>query len=69
MKLSSDKLIERDAKIFELIAEGHTAKEIAEILSMSNRSVEGRIERLKDMWNAKNLPNLIAILFREKLLK
>lgn len=56
-----------DEGIIQLLIEGHTAKEIAELLSLSPRTIEHRIDRLKDRFQAKNLVHLVAKLVAAQL--
>lgn len=49
-----------DESIIQLLIEGHTAKEIAEILKFSPRTVEHRIDKMKARFEAKNLVHLVA---------
>ncbi|MGN7713464.1 LuxR C-terminal-related transcriptional regulator [Agrobacterium radiobacter] len=57
-----EKLDVADEAIVQLLIEGATAKEIAETLSVSARTVEHRIERLKTRYGARNTVHLIAML-------
>lgn len=49
-----------DDNIIQLLIEGQTTKEIAELMHLSPRTIEHRIDRLKDRFEAKNLVNLVA---------
>jgi len=49
-----------DDEIIQLLIEGNTAKEIAEMLKLSSRTIEHRINRMKDRLGAKNLVHLVA---------
>lgn len=49
-----------DEGIIQLLIEGQTAKEIAEILSLSSRTIEHRIDKMKNRFGAKNLVHLVA---------
>lgn len=51
-----------DEAIAQLLIEGGTAKEIAQTLDISPRTVEHRIERLKTKYGAKNTVHLVAML-------
>jgi len=59
----------RDREIMQLVSEGYKAKEISKELSISVRSVEKRLELLKCAHEAKNLPHLVAIAIKNKLIK
>lgn len=56
-----------DEGIVQLLIEGHTAKEIAEMLDLSQRSIEHRIEKLKIQFEARNLVHLVAKIVATKL--
>ncbi|WP_081963968.1 LuxR C-terminal-related transcriptional regulator [Hoeflea sp. BAL378] len=56
-----------DEGIVQLLIEGHTAKEIAEMLELSPRSIEHRIEKLKTRFEARNLVHLVAKIVSTKL--
>jgi DNA-binding CsgD family transcriptional regulator len=52
-----------DQIVIQMLAEGASAREIAESLSISNRTIEHRIERMKSRLGARNVVNLVAIAF------
>jgi len=49
-----------DDNIIQLLIEGQTTKEIAGLLSLSPRTIEHRIDKLKDRFDANNLVHLVA---------
>lgn len=49
-----------DENIIQLLIEGHSTKEIAEFLHLSPRTIEHRVDRLKNRFEAKNLVHLVA---------
>lgn len=49
-----------DDNVIQLLIEGQTTKEIAEFLNLSPRTIEHRIDRLKDRFEARNLVHLVA---------
>ena len=49
-----------DEGIIQLLIEGHTAREIAEMLNLSPRTIEHRIDKMKSRLGAKNLVHLVA---------
>ncbi|MET0748028.1 MAG: helix-turn-helix transcriptional regulator [Rhizobium sp.] len=51
-----------DEAIVQLLIEGSTAKEIAVTLGISHRTVEHRLERMKERFAAKNTIHLAAML-------
>lgn len=50
-----------DVRVLQLLREGDSAKEIAEKSGHSPRTIEGRIERLKRRFGARNVAHLIAL--------
>jgi DNA-binding CsgD family transcriptional regulator len=50
-----------DVRVLQLLREGDSAKEIAEKSGHSPRTIEGRIERLKRRFGARNVTHLIAL--------
>ncbi len=57
-----EKLDVADEAIAQLLIEGGTAKEIAQTLDVSPRTVEHRVERLKAKYGARNTVHLVAML-------
>ncbi|AVA21968.1 response regulator domain-containing protein [Rhizobium sp. NXC24] len=49
-----------DDNIIQLLIEGQATKEIAELLHLSPRTIEHRIDRLKNRFEARNLVHLVA---------
>ncbi|MFN7102870.1 MAG: helix-turn-helix transcriptional regulator [Pseudorhizobium sp.] len=49
-----------DDNIIQLLIEGQTTKEIAEVLHLSPRTIEHRIDKLKNRFDARNLVHLVA---------
>jgi DNA-binding CsgD family transcriptional regulator len=56
-----------DDNIVQLLIEGHTAQEIAVLIGLSPRTVEHRIDKLKERFEAKNLVHLVARLVAVQL--
>ena len=56
-----------DEAIVQLLVEGATAKEIASSLNVSHRTVEHRLERMKERYGAKNTVHLVAMLISTHL--
>lgn len=50
-----------DEAIIQLLSEGETAKEIALALDMSPRTVEHRLEKMKQKFGAKNIVHLVSM--------
>jgi len=51
-----------DDLIIQLLTEGHSAKEIAAQADMSQRTIEHRIERMKERHGARNITHLVAMM-------
>lgn len=51
-----------DEAIAQLLIEGSTAKEIAVLLGLSHRTVEHRLEKMKQRFGARNTVHLVAML-------
>lgn len=49
-----------DENVIQLLIEGHATKEIADWLNLSPRTIEHRLGRLKDRFEAENLVHLVA---------
>ncbi|GMB79364.1 hypothetical protein NN6n1_01460 [Shinella zoogloeoides] len=49
-----------DDNVIQLLIEGHATKEIAEVLNLSPRTIEHRINKLKARFEANNLVHLVA---------
>lgn len=56
-----------DEAIVQLLVEGATAKEIAVTLNISHRTVEHRLERMKERYGARNTVHLVAMLMANHL--
>lgn len=51
-----------DEAIIQLLIEGSTAKEIAVLIGQSHRTVEHRLDRMKQRYGARNTVHLVAML-------
>lgn len=51
-----------DEAIVQLLIEGSTAKEIAVLLGLSHRTVEHRLDKMKQRYGARNTVHLVAML-------
>lgn len=65
---SSDLLTAREREVLQLIAEGHTNNEIAEILTISYKTVEKHRSNLMAKLNVHDLPTLIRTAIRDGLI-
>jgi LuxR family quorum sensing-dependent transcriptional regulator len=62
-------LTEREREVLALAADGKTAKEMAQALGISVRSVEGRMTTAVRVLGAKNRSHAVAIALRNKLIE
>lgn len=62
-----EKLDIADETIVQLLVEGATAKEIASTIGVSHRTVEHRLERMKERYGARNTVHLVAMLISTHL--
>ena len=62
-----DQLTAREREIFKLIAEGHTSREIADMLFLSLRTVQGHRLKIMDKLNLHNRTELIKYAMRKGL--
>lgn len=60
-------LTHREAECIKLMLTGKTMKAIADQLSLSPRTVEYYIKRLKERWKCKNKKELLALLQRQDM--
>jgi len=58
----------REREVLQLVAEGHTGKEIAETLSISYKTVEHHRHNLMVKLSCDNLPQLICLAAREGII-
>lgn len=58
----------RKIEVAKLVADGLTGQEIGQELNISVKTVQKHMEILRAVYNAKNAPHLVAILFREKII-
>jgi DNA-binding NarL/FixJ family response regulator len=64
---AAERLTEREAQILSLIADGHTTKEIAELLVISPRTVDRHREKLSRKLNLRNRVELTRFALRSHL--
>ena len=62
-----DQLTAREREIFKLIAEGHTSREIADMLFLSLRTVQGHRLKIMEKLNLHNRTELIKYAMRKGL--
>jgi DNA-binding NarL/FixJ family response regulator len=67
--LAGDPLTERESEIVKLIAEGHTSREIAELLVISERTVERHRENILDKLDMRDRVELTRYAIRRGLIE
>jgi DNA-binding NarL/FixJ family response regulator len=67
--LSGDPLTERESEIVKLIAEGHTSREIAELLVISERTVERHRENILEKLDMRDRVELTRYAIRRGLVE
>lgn len=55
--------------ILDLLSHGYNMQEIAEEINMPQKTVEKRVQRLKELLGAINIPHMIRVGFKQKLIK
>ena len=68
-KLSGDPLTERELEIVKLIAEGHTSRQIAELLFISERTVERHRENILEKLDMRDRVELTRYAIRRGLIE
>jgi DNA-binding NarL/FixJ family response regulator len=63
-----EKLTHREREVLQLIAEGHTTKEIADLLYISIKTVETHKAHLKEKLNIRNMAELMQYAIRKGLI-
>lgn len=64
-----DRLTRRELDVISLVADGHSYKETAYLLGISNRTVEHYSERIKFKTGTQTLADLVKWAIREGLTK
>ena len=67
-KTSNIVLSERETQVLDLICKGHSNNEIAELLGLSQRTIDGHRSRLFEKTGAKNAPNLVLFAIKNGLI-
>jgi len=63
-----DQLTDREREVIKLIAEGYTAREIADVLVVSTKTVEGYTANLMNKLNIHNKTGLIKFAIRRRII-
>jgi DNA-binding NarL/FixJ family response regulator len=63
-----DPLNDRDREVLQLVAEGHTTKEVAEILGISVKSAESYRMRIMDKLDIHDTANLVRYAIRQGMI-
>lgn len=56
---------DQDKELLELLAAGHTSFEIGQIMFLSERTIDGRVEKLKFELDAKSRANMVSIAYED----
>jgi DNA-binding NarL/FixJ family response regulator len=51
--------LHRNKRIVELIAHGHTVKEVAAMVHLSHDRVQKKLDEIRQFYNAKNVTELV----------
>lgn len=64
---SSDDLTVREREVLQLVAEGHTTKEIAQMLNLSTKTIDSHREHIMEKLGIRNVAGLTKYAIREGL--
>jgi two-component system, NarL family, response regulator NreC len=67
-KTSWETLTPREREILKLVAEGHTTKQVAELLFLSTKTVDRHRANLMKKLNLHNMPALTALAIQKGLI-
>lgn len=67
MAKSGDGLSSREREVLQLVAEGHTTKEIAEVLKLSTKTIDSHREHIMQKLGIRNIAGLTKYAIREGL--
>lgn len=62
-------ITDHDSELVQMMSDGMTAKEIAPHFNLKDKSIEARILKLRKAIGCKNSHGLIALFFRQGLIK
>lgn len=68
MTLDNEVLTPREIEILQLICKQHTSSEIADILSISSRTVDGHRNNLLEKTNTKNIAGLVVYAIQNEII-
>lgn len=63
--INGDGLTGREREVLQLVAEGHTTKEIAEILNLSTKTIDSHREHIMEKLGIRNIAGLTKYAIRE----
>lgn len=63
--VSGDGLTSREREVLQLVAEGHTTREIAEILKLSTKTIDSHREHIMEKLGIRNIAGLTKYAIRE----
>lgn len=67
--MARKKVTDRDIEMMEMVCDGKALKEIADTYTLHIRTVDAVFGRLRRRFGAKSMPHLVALLFRNEILK
>lgn len=65
--MNGDGLTNREREVLQLVAEGHTTKEIADILKLSTKTIDSHREHIMEKLGIRNIAGLTKYAIREGL--
>lgn len=68
-ELSNNKLTDREQEVLKLLAEGYTNKQIANLLHISNKTVETHRYRIMEKLELKNIAELVRYALRNNIIE
>lgn len=63
-----ERLSQRDVRMLQLIADGHTDKEIGEMLFLAHGTVKSRVMVIRELLGAKTRSHAVAIAYQQGFL-
>lgn len=58
-----------DFFIVKCISEGYSVSSISKLTNISERTIEGRLNKIRGEYKAKSLAHLVAIFFKKNILE
>lgn len=63
------KVTPNDTELVQRLADGYRTSQIAQDWGISPRTIESRLDKLRAKTGCNSLPELVAVFFRNKLIK